>query len=191
MASLAVGLVEQSLRLIAKVRKAHREAKELPQALERRERRLKAVRTIIYAVQDEAALQTPTVTLQLKILSDVVCQIKDRLKALDKESSDKSAVSKALYQLTHGKADAKTLDDMMDDLDDAKSNLGLVIQLANIGLTKSCENSRILLADPKVITEVDKVLVGVFGEGKGLHLAELIRGRPPQGLFDCPTACTF
>jgi hypothetical protein len=183
-ASLAVGLVDQFLRLIVKVRKAHKDAKELPRALECREKRLKSVRDIIYAVQDEAALQTATVTLQLKTLSDVACQIKHRLRALDRACSDKNAVSKVFHQLTHGKTDAKTLDDMMDDLDEAKSNLALVIQLANIGLAKSYENSRILLADPKAIPEVVEVLVGVFGEGKGLHIAELIKG-PPRRLFDC------
>ncbi|KAE9366657.1 hypothetical protein N431DRAFT_487196 [Stipitochalara longipes BDJ] len=180
-ASLTVGLVDQSVRLILRLRKVYKDTKELPQALERRENRLNSLLAIIREVQDEAALQTATVTLQLKAVNDVASGIKDRLKTLNRECSDKNGVSKVWHQLARGRKDAKTLDDLMDDLDEEKSNLALVIQLANIGLTKSYEDSKVLLADPRVIMEVDQVLVGVFGEGRGLKIADLIKGRSPRG----------
>jgi hypothetical protein len=124
------------------------------------------------------------VALQLNVVGDVVGQIKDCLKTLDRECSNKNVISKVLHQLTRGKKNEKTLAVLMDDLDQAKINLGLVIQLANIGLTKSHEDSRILLADPGVIMQVDQVLVEVFGEGRGLQLAKIIEGRPPRGSFN-------
>jgi len=71
----------------------------------------------------------------------------------------------------------------MDDLDQAKGNLGLILSVANIGLKKSTDDSRILLADPGVVKHADQVLVGILGEGKGLQLSKLIEGRPQRGTW--------
>jgi uncharacterized protein YjgD (DUF1641 family) len=166
--------------LIIKLRKAYKDAKDLPQALETHEKKLDSLLAIISAIYEEEALKTATVTLQLKAISEVVSKIKICLKTLSDET-DKGGVSKVWHQLAHGKKDEKTLAGLMKDLDEAKSNLGLILSVANIGLVKSHEDSHILLADPRLVKHVDRVLVRMLGEGKGSQLWKLIEGRQPQG----------
>jgi hypothetical protein len=175
--------LHQAIRLISKLRKAYADAKELPQLLERHQNKLEFVLAIVRAIEDEDALQTITVIGQLNSVCDIVRQVKDCLRSLERDFGRNHAIKEMLHQLLKGKKDARSLADLMNDLDDAKTNLGLVIQLANIGLVKSIENSRELLADPEIIMQADQVLIDVFGEGGGLQLAKLIKGRTPRGLI--------
>lgn len=119
-------------------------------------------------------------TLQLDAMCEVVSQIKKFLQTLSNER-DKGTPTKVWNQLVHAKRNEKTLSGLMDDLDQAKTNLGLILSVANVGVKKSTDDSRILLADPRVVKQADQVLVGIFGEGQGLQLSKLIEGRPQRG----------
>jgi hypothetical protein len=134
-------------------------------------------------VQEEDALQTATLTMQLKSSTELVRRITDFLKKLNRESKNQSSMSRVWNQLVNGTEDGKILNELMQDLEQEKTTLGLVLQLANIGLSKSTEDSRIVLADPEVISHVDQLLVEVFGEGKGLKIANLVKERPLRGEF--------
>jgi hypothetical protein len=82
----------------------------------------------------------------------------------------------------HGKKNEKTLAGLMNDLDQAKANLGLILSVASIGVKTSTGDSRILLADPRVVKDADQALVRILGPGNGLQLSKLIEGRPKRGM---------
>ncbi|KAG5796694.1 hypothetical protein H9Q69_004269 [Fusarium xylarioides] len=174
------GLVDQSIRLVKRVRKAYHDAEDFPNVLKGHAKKLKLVQAIIRTVQDEAELQTATVTLQLNSMKDVITSINSCLKTMEDNASNPSTIQRTWHQFSHGKANEKTLSDHMTDLDDAKSNLSLVIQLAAVGLVASKDNTRVLIADTRVIERTNKALVDVFGEEGGLQLAKLIQDRQPQ-----------
>lgn len=100
------------------------------------------------------------------------------LQSLD--PAGKSSARQLLHQLAHGSKDEKTLADIMNDLGRAKSNLSLHLQVANVGLTRSVENT--IVADAEVIRRIDRLLQQVFGEGRGLQIAELLKDRPRDGM---------
>jgi hypothetical protein len=52
------------------------------------------------------------------------------------------------------------------------------MQVALVGVAKTVENK--LIANTVVITRIDEVLKEVFGDGKGLKLAELISNKPVE-----------
>jgi len=171
-----------SVNLTIKLREAYKDAKDIPQLLETHEKKLNSLLNIVDAIDAQDALKTATVTLQLETMCDVVSQIKKFLQTLSNEKG-KNTATKVWNQLVHGKKNEKTLSGLMDDLDQAKGNLGLILSVANIGLKKSTDDSRILLADPGVVKHADQVLVGILGEGKGLQLSKLIEGRPQRGTW--------
>ncbi|KAF0638236.1 hypothetical protein FPSE5266_20259 [Fusarium pseudograminearum] len=176
----AAGLIDQSIRLVKRVHQAYKDAENLPNVLDNYTKKLELVQAIIHTVQDEPELQTATVTLQLNSMKEVISSINSCLKTMADNAGNRSTLQRSWHQLTHGKANEKTLTDYMTDLDDAKSNLSLVIQLAAVGLVASKDNTRVLIADTQAIERTNKALVEVFGEEGSLQLAKLIQDRHPQ-----------
>jgi hypothetical protein len=76
-----------------------------------------------------------------------------------------------------------TLADIMNELSRAKSNLGLRLQVANVGLTRTVENT--ITANAEVVSRIDLLLQQEFGKGQGLKIAELLRDRSPRGMPNC------
>lgn len=179
-AGSTVGLLQASVSLVLKLREAYKDAKDIPQLLEAHEKKLKLLLDIVDAIDARDALKTATVTLQLESVCEVVSQIKKFLQSLSSEE-EKGTASKVWNQLVHGKKNEKTLAGLMNDLDQAKANLGLILSVASIGVKTSTDDSRILLADPRVVKDADQVLVRILGPGNGLQLSNLIEGRPKRG----------
>lgn len=61
----------------------------------------------------------------------------------------------------------------MTDLDRAKADLSLRVQLANVGLTRIVHDT--VLANVEVINRVDRLLAEVFKESHSLKLASLLK----------------
>jgi hypothetical protein len=68
----------------------------------------------------------------------------------------------------------------MDELTRAKCNLSLRIQVANVGPTGTVED--IVVANAAVVDRINLLLQQVFGEGRGLKIAELLKNRSPRGM---------
>jgi len=74
-----------------------------------------------------------------------------------------------------GQGDGKTLTDIMINLTNAKSELAIHIQLANVGLTRA---RGALIANTEVINRINSLLLYVLGAEKGLKIAQLLENRP-------------
>ena len=92
---------------------------------------------------------------------------------------DKGMVRQLAHQFVHGTKEEETLADIMANLDRAKADLSLRVQLANVGLTRMVHNT--VLANVEVINRIDRMLAEVLGESHGLKLAGLIENMHLQG----------
>lgn len=79
-----------------------------------------------------------------------------------------------------GSHDEKVIADRINELCRAKSSLTLRIQVANVGLTRNVGDT--VVANTAAIHQVDVLLQEVFGEGRGLKLAEFLRNRPAESM---------
>jgi hypothetical protein len=95
------------------------------------------------------------------------------------DSGKKGIVRQLAHQLVHGTKDEETLADIMRDLDRAKADLSLRVQLANVGLTRIVHDT--VLANFEVINRMDRLLAGVFRKNHGLKLAGLLKDMDIQG----------
>lgn len=98
------------------------------------------------------------------------------------EPGNKGPMRQVTHQLLHGSKDEQTLTDIMDELTRAKTNLSLRLKVANVGLTRTVENT--IVANTAVVERINNLLEQVFGEGRGLKIAEMLRSRPPRGMSD-------
>jgi ATP phosphoribosyltransferase regulatory subunit HisZ len=159
------------------VRKAYERHQNLTAALDKYVLEIDSVNAIVSTIVDEDALQTASVASELTKLCTVGTKLMKCLKELD--PGDKGIVRQLAHQLVHGTKEEETLADIMADLDRAKADLSLRVQLANVGLTRMVHDT--VLANIEVINRIDRLLAEVLGEGHGLKLAGLLEDMHPQG----------
>jgi hypothetical protein len=139
-----------------------------------------STKAVIQIIQDEKALRTAAVASELAALTTLAEKLVTLLKILD--PGEKGAVHRLFHQFVHGSKDEKALSDIMNDLGRAKLDLGLRLQVANVGLTRTVEDN--ILADKEVIQRIDSLLQQTFGDGRGLKIAKLLQHRPAKGTFN-------
>ncbi|KAF2184493.1 hypothetical protein K469DRAFT_634037 [Zopfia rhizophila CBS 207.26] len=174
--SAASSLLEAAIGIIRRIRKALEQQKDLTKVLSSYHDELMNIKNVIQIVKDEEALQTAAVASQLVRIEDFAARLVDSLQFVD--PGTKSSMRQLAHQLVQGSKDEKALASIMDELGRAKSSLSLRIQVANVGLTRIVGNT--LVANAEVVNRVDLVLQQVFGEGRGLKLAELLKNRPAR-----------
>jgi hypothetical protein len=179
-ASSVAQLLEGAIRLLKRVRKAHERRHDLTSVLDKHALEIETINVLVRTVDDEDALQTAVVNSELTKLHAVGAKLVRRLRELD--PGNKGRVRQLAHQLVHGTKDEETLADIMKDLDRAKANLSLRVQLANVGLTRMVHNT--VLANVEVINRIDRLLAVVFRESHGLKLADLLKDRIPQGSWN-------
>jgi len=168
--------LEAAIGLVAQVREAHERQKELSAVLDKHTLELTKTKNTIQIVQDEEALQTAAVASELVDVNKIVNRLVMVLKAL---RTDKGWMSRFLHQLIHGSKDEVDLAKIMDELSRAKSNLGLRISVAHVGLTRNLQNA--IVVNTAIVKRIDAVIQSVLGEGQGLKITSLIHNRPVQG----------
>lgn len=134
---------------------------------------MNSLKAIIELIDDEDSLQTATVASELVRLRSVEDRLVKLLKELD--STSKGAVKQYTHQLGHGSAEEKRLATIMEELCQVKSALLLRIQVANVGVMRAVGD--MVLANADAIARVDAFLKEQLGDGKGLKIARLIKGR--------------
>ncbi|KAL9119463.1 MAG: hypothetical protein Q9187_003984 [Circinaria calcarea] len=172
-ASAASALLETAISIIKRVRKAHEQQKNLAKVLRSHYDELISTRKTIQIVEDEDALRTAAVVSELVKLEDVAARLVDCLEKM--VPGTKGSMRQLAHQLVQGSRDENALADIMNKLSRANSSLSLHIQVANVGLMRTIRDN--FVANAEVVNRIDLVLQQVFGEGRGLKLAELLRYR--------------
>jgi hypothetical protein len=176
-ASSVAQLLEAAIRLVKRVRSAYERHHNLTAALDKHALEIETINLLVRTIDDEDALQTAVVNSELTKLHAVGVKLVRCLRELD--PGNKGMVRQLAHQLVHGTKDEETLADIMKNLDRAKANLSLQVQLANVGLTRMVHDT--VLANVEVINRIDRLLTVVFGESHGLKLAGLLKDNIPQG----------
>ena len=176
-ASSVAQLLEAAIRLVKRVRNAYERHHNLTAALDKHALEIETINLLVRTIDDEDALQTAVVNSELTRLHTVGVKLVRCLRELD--PGNKGMVRQLAHQLVHGTKDEETLADIMKDLDRAKANLSLRVQLANVGLTRMVHDT--VLANVEVINRIDRLLAEVFRESHGLKLAGLLKDKIPQG----------
>jgi len=161
------------------VRKAYERHQNLTAALDKHALEIETINTLVFTIDNENALQTAVVIAELDKLYTVGVKLVRCLEELD--SGKKGIVRLLAHQLVHGTKDEETLADIMRDLDRAKADLSLRVQLANVGLTRIVHDT--VLANFEVINRMDRLLAGVFRKSHGLKLAGLLKDMDIQGSY--------
>lgn len=174
----ASGLTDTAIRILRRLRKAHERKIKLPEVLDRHACELNSLKDIIELIDDEDSLQTATVASELVRLRSVEDRLVKLLKELD--STSKGAVKQYAHQLSHGSTEEKRLAVIMEELCQVKSALLLRIQVASVGVMRGVGG--LVLANADAIARVDSFLQERLGDGKGLKIARLIKGRRPSSM---------
>lgn len=176
-ASAVCTLLEVAIGIVSRLQRAYKQAKELKEVLQGCNYELCDTKSIVQAVRDEEALKSTGVAHQLDRIEAVVKKLLRLLGALD--PGCKGPLRQLAHQLVQGSKEQKTLTELMAELTRAKTNLGLRMQVANIGLTRSVEGSSI--ENSAVLHHVNEVLQVALGEGQGLKSPARSRHRAEKG----------
>ena len=176
-ASSVAQLLDGAIRLLKRVRKAYDRHQNLTATLDKHALEIETINTLVCLIKNENALQTAVVITELDKLYAVGVKLVRCLEELD--SGKKGIVRQLTHQLMHGGKDEETLANIMRDLDRAKGDLSIRVQLANVGLTRMVHDT--VLANFDVINRMDSLLAGVFGKSHGLKLAGLLKDMDIKG----------
>ncbi|KAH7356406.1 hypothetical protein BKA65DRAFT_592024 [Rhexocercosporidium sp. MPI-PUGE-AT-0058] len=173
-------VLEVAFRLIKRAKKAYDRHNNLIEVLDQHSLEIQSVSAIVNTILDEDALQTAVVALELEKVGAIGRKLVQYLRDLDPGS--KGQVRLIAHQLMHGTKEEGALALIMADLDRAKFNLSLRLQLANVGLTRMVHDT--VVANVQVVNRIDRLLAEVIGGTHGLKLAALIEdGQPPDHGF--------
>jgi len=181
-AAAAIGLLEASLRILRRVKKAYVGMKDAPEIFDRYCNEIGATRTVLEVVIDEKSLQTANVQAEIGKVKQIEARLRGGLTNAEKNA--KAAQSKPVTafarQLFKGSTDEKNLTKTMDELDSVKLTLCMHIQLSHVGITRDNHND--LVARLDVIESVHNTLIEVLGQSGGLRIKQLLAGRKPRGM---------
>lgn len=175
-AAAVAQLLEVSFRLIKRLKKAHDRQHSFVEVLGQHALEIESLRAIVCTIQDEEALQTAVVGLELDKVGAVGKKLVQCLRDID--PGTKGKVRQIGHQLLYGTKEEETLSDILVDLDRAKFNLSLRLQLATVGLTRIVHDT--VDANVEVVNRIDRLLSEVIGKTHGLKLANLIPEAYPQ-----------
>lgn len=174
-ASAAATILEQCIQLFSRLRQAARRQKELPELIRKHLAEVSQAREMVELVTSEAALRTPNVAASIAKLATIGETLYDHLKDMGSASA-KGPFLAFFRQLVRGKGDQEKLNSIMKDVWNTKQDLGVHIQLANVGLTRAVgETLRVNTLD---VEAVNKLLAEKLGSVYSLNIGQIVEGRP-------------
>ena len=175
-AAAAAGLLEQAIQLFERIRNAHERQKGLPELISKYSAEVTQTKSIVELVRNEEDLKTPSVGGAINTLDFVGRTL---LEHLFKISTTKGPVQDFFHQLGSGKRREDKLESIMKDLRNAKMNLSIQIQLANVGLLKGVGQA--VQVNITAVTEMNNMLMEKLGSGHVLRISQLLEGKSPNG----------
>lgn len=180
-AAAAIGLLEATLRILRRVKKAYVGVKDAPDIFDRYSNEVEATRTVLEVVIDEKCLQTANVQAEIGKVKQIEVKLREGLTKAEKNAraAESRPVAQFARQLFKGSTDEKNLTKIMSELDSVKTTLCVHIQLSSVGVMRDMENK--LVARLDVIEQIHNTLVEVLGQSGGLRIKALLAGRKPRG----------
>jgi len=169
-------LLEQAIQLFERIRDARERMKGLPELVGKYVAEANQTKSIVELVRHEKDLWTPGVGVTIGGLNSVGKTLLDYLEII---SATKGPVQDFFHQLVSGKKGEDKLESIMKELGNAKLNLSVQIQIANVGLIRGVNEA--VYVNINAVKEMNKTLLETLGTGHRLRISELIRGRSLNG----------
>ena len=150
--------------------------KSLPELVKTYLAEVSQTKKIVELAASEAALKTPNVGVTIARLAVVGEALRSHLAEL---AGATGRVQGFVKQILSGRQDQEKLESIMRDLGNAKQDLGLYIQLANVGLTRSVGEA--VHVNTAAVDAVNRLLSEQLGPTYTLKMAQLVEGRPRNG----------
>lgn len=116
-------------------------------------------------------------TSELVKMRDLSQELLTLLERLD--SGKKSVSRQFAYQLISGSKDEGHFDNIVKRMNTAKANIILHVQVANVGLTRDAQRN--FVANAAEISQLDRTIRELLGDGRGLRIASLLKDQPLHG----------
>ncbi|KAM0292737.1 hypothetical protein ACHAPM_011747 [Fusarium culmorum] len=174
-AASIIGIIGAAFTVIQEIRNARGRVQGTSETLNNVSKHLDAIEESLRLVREEERLQTARVELQVKAITDVATELQSFLDSLAARQRDR-AVSQFFHALKSGDKDDKRLQDILDQLDRARNELGLRISVAQVGLLGNLQDGfRVAFGVlEQTNTRVNKVL------GINLALMDIVKNRALQ-----------
>jgi hypothetical protein len=170
-------LLETSIGIISRLRVAYSRQKAQQSVIERYNDELQGIESVIQVVRREECLQTAAVISELRRIKDLSQELLAFLKRLD--PGDKSVPRQIFHQLSSGSKDESDLDNIVQRIGTAKTDLILHIQVAGVGLSRDSQSN--IVANTAEISKLDQTIKTLLGDEWGLKIASLIQHKSLQG----------
>jgi hypothetical protein len=161
-ASAALTWLEKTIAIIDQLRNVDEPQKDLVAVLEKHDLGFRALKSLIQTVKAEKELQTEDVGTQLRKVNAINAKLIGHLERTD-PGEQLGKIEKLLGYL-HGVMLCLLFD----------------IQIAGVGVVSIVGD--IVIANLETISRIDRQLIELFGEGKGLRIARLLKDDCPKGL---------
>ncbi|KAK4456219.1 hypothetical protein QBC34DRAFT_419955 [Podospora aff. communis PSN243] len=126
-------LLEQSIQLLSRIRRAAIRAKNLPTLIQQYTLEVTQTKSIVDLAVSEPALRTPNVAVAIDSLRVAGEALKAHLVVL---GDTRGLLRDFVRAFVRGQRDAEKLEGLMGELARRKGDLGMYVQLANVGLTR-------------------------------------------------------
>jgi hypothetical protein len=161
-ASTALTFLESANAIIDQLRNVDEPQKDLLAVLEKHDLDFRALKSLIQTVKAEKELQTEDVGTQLRKVNAINAKLIGHLERTD-PGEQLGKIGKLLGYL-HGVMQCLLFD----------------IQIAGVGVVSIVGD--IVIANPETISRIDRHLIELFGGGKGLRIAKLLKDSCAKGL---------
>ncbi|TGO10022.1 hypothetical protein BTUL_0147g00260 [Botrytis tulipae] len=174
--SAVSALLESTIGLLSRLRKTYNDQKHSSKVLGAHVVEIQGILTILELVKHEANLRTAAVLSEIenirKIATELICTLELMV------PGDKSQARRFAHQFLQGTKEQETLAKLMERLEHAKSNLGLGLHVAHVGVTQLVGDKVAINMD--ILNRVDGLLRNVLGDGGGLKIADMVKGHCPE-----------
>ncbi|TGO69373.1 hypothetical protein BELL_0777g00010 [Botrytis elliptica] len=174
--SAVSGLLESTISLLSRLRKTYNDQKNSSQVLGAHVVEIQGILTILELVKHEANLRTAAVLSEIENIRKIAVELIGNLELM--VSGDKSQARRFAHQFLQGTKEQETLAKLMERLEHAKSNLGLGLHVAHVGVTQFVGDKVAINMD--ILNRVDGLLRKVFGDDGGLQIADVVKNYRPE-----------
>lgn len=154
---------------------ARERQQNLSKVLQSHEQELDNIIQILNVVKQEPVLQVATM---MEDLEQLKLHGRSLRTCLEEYGKDRGQFKQYANQLFNGKRNIDDLAAIMASMSHAKANLNIKIQVVHVGLTRCVGDGVVVSCE--LVESLDRKLQRLFGEGKGLKLAQLLRNKQPD-----------